>query len=90
MTTMNVPGFTADVTLERTMGTYHSRSIGVSRSVHNEVIAQRANDYSYDRANAVKNIFGFGRVICVPDCSGIGSGSSGPQFCREVCAWWPY
>jgi hypothetical protein len=88
MTTMNIPGFTADLTLEKTIGTYRSRTIGVS-GVHNEVIAQRSDDYSYDRANAVKNIMGFGRVICVPDCSGI-SGSSGPQFCREVCAWWPY
>ena len=87
---MSMPTFTADASLCNAIGSNRRVASRVQSEGYQDVVPQLpGSPFSWERANAVRNIIGSGRVICTSDCSGLGD-TAGPQFCREVCAWWPY
>ena len=87
---METPGFTAELSLPAAAGHRQYMAVPVPGGNDNRVVPQlKGGPYSWERANAVKGMMGFGTIRCVPDCSGI-TDFSHTQFCPEVCTWWPY
>lgn len=87
---METPGFTADRSLRAAAARGPYMTTPARGRNESRVVPQlKGGPYSWDRANAVKDIMGFGTIRCTPDCSGV-TDTSHTQFCPEVCTWWPY
>ena len=83
---MNIPGFTADASLNKTKGNYRAATRGGPRG-NAAVIGQTGT-----RADAqhVKDVMGFGEVHC--DWFEYCEGRMPNIRCgiRQICYWWPY
>jgi hypothetical protein len=81
---MNMPGFTADAALYKTLGQYQ-HEIRLGAHGNNAVVAQ-----SKAEAEQVQKMLNFGQVHC--DWIEYCEGRMPNQHCgiKEVCYWWPW